>query len=59
MHAKFWLGWKTVQKWCFSIIGCEGQDWIYVAQTIDQLQGLVNMVMDLQNTQKVGNFLTS
>jgi hypothetical protein len=28
VHAEFWLGWKTILKQIFYIIGCEGQDWI-------------------------------
>jgi hypothetical protein len=29
-------------------IGCEGVDWIYLAEDRDQWQAVVNMVMNLQ-----------
>jgi hypothetical protein len=35
--------------------GCEGVDWIHLAQDRDQWWDLVNTVMNLQVLQKVGN----
>jgi len=39
-------------------IGCEGMDWILLAQDRDQLWDLVNTAMNLRVSQKVGNLLT-
>jgi hypothetical protein len=36
----------------------EGTDWIHLAQNRDQWRAVVNTVMNLQVTQKVGNFVT-
>jgi hypothetical protein len=38
-------------------MGCEGVDWIQVAQSRDQWQTLLNMAMKLRVPQKAGNFL--
>jgi len=38
---------------------CGGMDWIDVAQNRDRWWELVNVVMNLQVPQNVGNFLTS
>ena len=40
-------------------VGCEGMDWIDVAQDMDRWRTLVNVVMDLRIPKKAGNFLTS
>jgi hypothetical protein len=39
--------------------GWEGVEWMHLAQDRDQWQAVVNTVMNLWITQKVGNFLTS
>ena len=40
-------------------MGCEGMDWMDVAQDRDRWRALVNAVMNLQVPYNVGNFLTS
>jgi hypothetical protein len=40
-------------------IGCEGVDWLHVAQDRDQWQAVVNRVMKLWIPESVENFLTS
>jgi len=40
-------------------IGFEGVAWMHLAQGRDKWQALVNMVMNLQVSQKGGNFCTS
>ena len=40
-------------------VGCEGMDWIDLAQDKDRWRALVNAVMNLQVPSNVGNFLTS
>jgi hypothetical protein len=37
----------------------EGMDWIHLAEDRDQWRARVNMVMNLQVAQKLGNFLTN
>jgi hypothetical protein len=37
----------------------EGVDWIHLAQDRNKWQALVNTVMNLHASQKVGSFLTS
>jgi hypothetical protein len=39
-------------------VGCEGMDWIDVAQDRDRLWALVNAVMELRVPKNAGNFLT-
>jgi hypothetical protein len=38
--------------------GCEGVDWMHLAQVRDQWRALVNTVMNLRVLQNAGNFLT-
>jgi hypothetical protein len=40
-------------------VGCEGMDWIKLAQDMDRQRALVTAVMNLRAPQNVGNFLTS
>jgi hypothetical protein len=39
-------------------IGCEGVDWIYLAQYSVQLQAIVNRAVNIRVPQNSGNFLT-
>jgi hypothetical protein len=39
-------------------IGCDGMDWIDLAQDRDQWRALVNKVMNLQVPQYTGKFLS-
>jgi hypothetical protein len=39
-------------------VGCEGMDWIDLAEDWDRWRALVNAVMNLPVPQNVGNFLT-
>jgi hypothetical protein len=40
-------------------VGCEGIDWIDLAQDRDRWRALVNAIMNLQVLYNVGNFMTS
>ena len=40
-------------------VGCEGMDWIDLAQDKDRWRALVNVVMNLRVPYSAGNFLTS
>jgi hypothetical protein len=40
-------------------VGCEGMDWIGLAQDIDRWRTIVNAVMNLRVPVNAGNFLTS
>jgi hypothetical protein len=40
-------------------VGCEGMEWINVAQDRDRWQELMNAVMNLQVPYNAGNFLTN
>jgi hypothetical protein len=40
-------------------VGWEGVDWIHLAENRDQWRAIVNMVMNLRDAYKMGNFMTS
>jgi hypothetical protein len=40
-------------------VGCDGRDWIDLAQDRDQWRALVNLVMNLQVPYNAGKFLSS
>jgi hypothetical protein len=40
-------------------VGCEGMEWIELAEDRDRWRGLLNAVMNLRVPQNAGNFLTS
>jgi hypothetical protein len=40
-------------------IGCDGMDWINLAQDRDQWRTLVNTVMNLRVSENAGKFLSS
>jgi len=40
-------------------VGCEGMNWIELAQDRHRWRALVNVVMNLQVPRNAGNFLTS
>jgi hypothetical protein len=54
-----WRRWKDNIKMDLQEVGCEGMDWIELAQDRDRWQALVNVVMNLQVPQNAGNFLDS
>jgi len=51
--------WEDNIKMDLQEMGCEGMDWINVAQDRDRWQALVNAVINLQVPYNAGNFLTS
>jgi len=51
--------WEDNIKMDLQEMGCEGMDWMDVAQDRDRWRALVNAVMNLQVPYNVGNFLTS
>jgi len=51
--------WEDNIKIDLQEVGCKGMDWIKLAQDRDRWRALVNVVMDLQVPQNIGNFLTS
>ena len=54
-----WCRWEDNIKMDLQAVGCEGMDWIKLAQDRDRWQALLNVVMNLRVPQNVGNFLTS
>jgi hypothetical protein len=53
------VGWWTVLKRILREIGCDGMDWIDLAQDRYQWMALVNTVMNLRVPQNAGKFLNS
>ena len=51
--------WEDNIKMDLKEVGCEGMDWISVAQDRDRWRALVNAVMNLRVPYDEGNFLTS
>jgi len=54
-----WCRWEDNITMDLQAGGCEGMDWIKLAQDRDRQQALLNVVMNLWVPQNVGNFLTS
>ena len=52
------LRWENIIKMDLQKVGCEGTDWIDLAQDRDRWRALVNAVTNLWVPQNVGNFLT-
>jgi len=46
-HGKRPCRWEDTIKMCFVEVGCEGVDWIQLAQDMDHWLAHVNMVMNL------------
>jgi hypothetical protein len=71
--GRFWLGipegkrplgrprhrWEDNIKMNLQDVGCEGMDWIGVAQDRDRLQAIVNAVVYHRVPYNAGNFSTS
>ena len=51
--------WEDNIKMDLQEVECRGMGWFELAQDRDRWQALVNAVMNLWDTQKAGNFLTS
>jgi hypothetical protein len=51
--------WVDTIKMDLSEIGCDGMDWIDLAQDRDQWRALVNTVMNLRVPLNAGKFLSS
>jgi len=49
--------WKDNIKMDLLEVGCEGMDWIDLAQDRDRWRALVNAVMNLQGSIKCGEFV--
>jgi hypothetical protein len=50
---------RIILKWMFREICCEGVDWMRMVQDRQKWRAVVNAVMEIRFTQKVGNFLSS
>ena len=51
--------WEDNIKMDIQEVGCEGMDWIELAQDKDRWRALMFAVMNLRVPQNAGNFLTS
>jgi hypothetical protein len=51
--------WEDNIKMDLQEVGCEGMNWIDVAQNRDRWRVLVNSVMNLRGLNNVGDFMTS
>ena len=51
--------WEDTIKMDLHEVGCEGMDWIELAQDRDRRWALVNAVMNLRVPQNAENFLTN
>ena len=51
--------WEDSTKIDLQAAGCEGMDWIDLAQDGDRWRALVNAVMNLRVPYNEGNYLTS
>jgi len=51
--------WEDNIKTDLQEVGCEGMNWIDVAQDRDRWWAVMNAVMNLRVPQNAGNFLTS
>jgi hypothetical protein len=51
--------WEDNIKMDLQEVGCEGMDWIDLAQDRDRWRALVNVVIKLRVLKNAGSFLTS
>ena len=50
---------RIILRWIFKKWGCEGRDWIELAQDSDRWRAFVNSVMNIWSPYNAGKFLTS
>ena len=58
-HGRPRRRWEDNIKMDLQEVGCEGMDWIELAQDKERWRALVNAVMNLRFPLNAGNFLTS